>query len=161
MREDLRELWLATRLLVRVGGRTLDLDRVPAASLGASIRPLKLPLCLVTAYNPQAVQQAPGENRLANRRLRSTLEARRLCWLPAVGRSADGSWAEPGFLVGGLSESEAAALAAAWDQLAVFVVTRDDVVALAADGSRLCARPRPREVTSSPAGSERIGGART
>ena len=158
MHEDLFGLWLATRLLARVGGRTVDLDAVPADRLAATVRPLQLPLCLVTAWNPQAERRAPDENRLANRRLRSALEARHPCWVPAVGRSPDGSWVEPGFLLGGLSSEEAAALAAEWDQRAVFVVTLDEVLVIAADGSGLGARPRLRTMTPSRAQAARIGG---
>lgn len=163
MHEDLFGPWLATRLLARVGGRTVDLDAVPATMLAASVRPLELPLCLATAWNPQAVPRGRTENRLSNRRLRSALEARPVCWRPAVGRSVDGSWAEPGFLVGGLSNEEAAALAAQWSQLAVFVIGLDDVVVIAADGSRLCDRPRLRTVVSaSPrTSSEGSGGSPT
>jgi hypothetical protein len=74
--------------------------------------------------------------------LRARLEAAGRTWRPALGRARDGSWAEPGFAVGGLDEEAAATLGAAWNQLAVYLVTEAEVVVLASDRSIRAARPR-------------------
>jgi hypothetical protein len=54
-------------------------------------------------------------------------------WRPALGRAPDGTWAEPGFAVGGLNEDAAAGLGATWDQLAVYWITLDEVAVVASD----------------------------
>jgi hypothetical protein len=135
-------LWLKTRLVVRIGGRSVNLDAVPAASWAAAIAPLRSPLVLVTAWNPQGRERDRRVNRAANHALRAALDAEHLEWCPALGRAPDGSWAEPGFAVGGLADDAAAALGRRWDQIAVYVVTRDEVAVLASDGSFREARPR-------------------
>ena len=140
--ERLIALWLETKLLVRAGGRTLDLDAIPPSGWQATIAPLGTPLTLVTAWNPGGRDASPGANRAANRRLRDGLDARSWTWRPALGRARDGSWAEPGFAVGGLSEAAAAALGAEWGQLAVYVISVDEVIVLASDRSFRRARRR-------------------
>jgi hypothetical protein len=139
---DLVRLWLATALLVRTGGRTRNLDTIPAGAWAAAIAPLASPLTLVTAWNPGGRMRATPVNRAANRRLQASLGAEGRAWCPALGRARDGSWAEPGFAVGGLTEAEAAALGAEWGQLAVYVVTDGEVIVLASDRSFRHARPR-------------------
>lgn len=142
--DELIALWLATRLLVRPRGRTVDLDVVPrdAVAWAAAIAPLRSPLTLVTGWNPQGREMGRRVNRAANRALRAALEGRGVGWRSALGRARDGSWAEPGFAVGGLTEAEAMALGAAWDQLAVYVIDAGEVAVLASDGSFRVARPR-------------------
>jgi hypothetical protein len=135
-------IWLATRLTIRVGGRTLDLDAPGRGGWAAAIAPLVTPLTLVTGWNPQGRTAGRAANRAANRALRVALDERGLAWQPAVGRARDGSWAEPGFVVGGLDAAAAAQLGADWDQLAVYLVDADEVAVLASDGSFLYARPR-------------------
>jgi hypothetical protein len=137
-------LWLETALLVRVGGRTVDLDAGVPEAWEAAIVPLRAPVTLVTAWNPRG-RETPGDrNRAANRRLRDTLDARGWTWRPALGRARGGSWAEPGFAVGGLTRAAAAALGAEWDQLAVYVVTAEEVIVLASDRSFRRTRRRGR-----------------
>lgn len=142
--DELIALWLATRLLVRPRGRTIDLDAVApdGGAWAAAIAPLRTPLTLVTGWNPQGRAHHRGPNRQANRALRAELEGRGVDWRPALGRARDGSWAEPGFAVGGLAEDDAATLGAAWDQLAVYVIDAWEVAVVACDGSFRFARPR-------------------
>ncbi len=132
----LRAAWFRTRILIRIGGRTVDVDRVPAGSLAPAIHPLGLPLTVVTAWNPHGQARSRSENRIANRRLWRELSDAGHEPVVAIGRAADGSWAETGFAVGGLGGDESLALARRWEQLAVYVVTERDVAVLtAADGT--------------------------
>jgi hypothetical protein len=142
--EALLALWLRTQLLVRACGETLDLDAVSSSPWPAPIARIRPPITLVTGWNPGGVTASPAANRAANRRLRDTLQARGRPWRAALGRATDGSWAEPGFAVGGLGEREAAALGREWGQLAVYVIDEGEVVVLASDESFRVARPRGR-----------------
>lgn len=140
--DDLIQLWLATALLVRAGGRTIDLDTIAQEAWEAAIAPLRAPVTLVTAWNPGGRETTAAINRAANRQLQAALDARSWSWRPALGRAHDGSWAEPGFAIGGLSEAAAADLGAEWQQLAVFVISADEVIVLASDRSIWAMRPR-------------------
>ena len=135
-------VWLSSQLLVRACGQSFDLDLVPANDWPAPLARLRLPITLVTGWNPGGEEADPNANRVANRRLRAAIEARGWAWRPALGRARDGSWAEPGFAVGGLDETSAAALGREWGQLAVYVVTPAEVAVLASDGSFRRSRPR-------------------
>lgn len=109
---ELVDSWLTTRLSARVGGRTVDLDAIAGDELLARIEPAMFPLCLVTAHNPMAEPQPAIVNRRANRHLRLELDDQERYWFPAVGRAADGSWSEPGFLLPVSSEDQVATLGA-------------------------------------------------
>jgi hypothetical protein len=135
-------VWLETQILLRVGGRTLDIDRVVPSEWPSAIAPLRSPLTLVTAWNPQGKPIDRMTNRAANRALRRTLDTRGLRWCPALGRARDGSWAEPGFAVASLGEDAAAALGAEMDQLAVYVISASEVIVLSSDQSFRRRRPR-------------------
>lgn len=85
-------------------------------------------LHVLTACNPGSVplsvdRNARRQDRLAQQ-LRSLATA---CW-PAVGRSEDGSWAEPSFAVVGLDRTVAAAIGQQSGQLAIFEITDDILV---------------------------------
>ena len=140
--DDWAAIWLATRLTVRVGGRTLDLDAPSPAGWAAAIAPLSSPVVLVTAWNPQGLGTDRAVNRAANRALRRVLHDRGMPCRPALGRARDGSWAEPGFAVGGLDETGAARLGEEWGQLAVYLIDRREVAVLASDGSFRFVRAR-------------------
>ena len=140
---DFRALWLWTRILIRVGGGTIDVDAVPAGLLAQVVVPLILPLTVVTAWNPFGNPRSREANRLDNQILRRQLVAACLANEFAIGQASDGSWAEPGFAVSGLEERQAMELGRQWNQLAVFFVTEPEVLVLASDGSSRDVRTRP------------------
>jgi len=140
--DHLRPMWLSTRLVLRVAGRSIDLDALPAAALATIAAPLALPLTIVTAHNPDGIPRSSKENRRRSHELRDLLDERGLRWRPAVGRAQDGSWAEFGFAVGGLTDEESARLGAIAGQLAVFVVSDEEIAVLACGRSFRDARPR-------------------
>jgi uncharacterized protein DUF3293 len=139
---SLRPLWLMTQLLVCTSGRTVDLGTIPADRLADAIAPLKLPIFIITAHNPDAERLPDEENRSRNLKLRGLLEERRLAWLEAVGRAPDGSWAESSFAISGLAEADAIEIGGQFGQLAIFMVTLDHVVVIPIDGSFRDTRPR-------------------
>lgn len=134
------EIWMATRILVRHCGDTVDLD--DPAELAGFIAPLALPIAIITASNPYGIPADAKDNRRANQALRAALEHRGLPWLPASGRAQRGDWVEHGFAVSGLAEYEARALGLEWGQLAIFWVSEMNIVALVSDGTSRWSRPR-------------------
>lgn len=133
-------LWLHTRILVRVGGREIEVDS--ASDLVRSLAPASLPLAVITAYNPMGLSHEQAENEAANVALRERLRELGFHPLPAVGRAVTGDWEEPGFAVSDLGQDDALALAREFGQLALFWVETDTVSALAADGAGRWSRPR-------------------
>ncbi|MCP3936489.1 MAG: DUF3293 domain-containing protein [Actinomycetia bacterium] len=90
--------------------------------------PVDVPLMFViTAFNPQSRVLSPDENLTLNERLKATLVQADMLHYPAVGRSADSSWAEASFALVDIDRQQACALAIEFDQKAVFEV----------DGTRL------------------------
>lgn len=134
------ELWMATRILVRHCGDTVDLD--DPAELAGFITPLTLPIAIITAANQYGIPTDAKANRLANQALRAELDRRALPWLPATGRARRGDWAEHGFAISGLSEHEALALGLDWGQLAIFWVSETNIAVLVSDGSGRWSRQR-------------------
>lgn len=134
------DLWLHTRILLRVGRREIDIDKV--ADLARALGPATLPLTVLTAYNPQGEPHERAWNEDANAVLRGRLREMGLIILPATGRAAAGDWEEPGFAVSGISQAAARALARQFGQLALFWVEEDQVSALASDGDGAWSRPR-------------------
>ena len=77
------------------------------------------PMLVLTAYNPgRAV--ASSVNEAAQAHLIEYLSQRSLSWLPAIGRSRDGTWQEPSLAVTDLPEPEAIEIARRFDQDAIF-----------------------------------------
>ena len=74
---------------------------------------------VITAHNPGRLVSAE-ENARAQRDLEIMLESRRIPWLPAVGRSRDGSWRESSVAVLGLAREDAIEIAARFEQDAIF-----------------------------------------
>ncbi|MGI8940114.1 MAG: DUF3293 domain-containing protein [Iamia sp.] len=74
----------------------------------------------ITGWNPEGIDADPKTNADAHRRLVHRLKDEALDWDPVVGASPDGSHHELGVITGDLSRTDAAALGAEFDQLAVF-----------------------------------------
>ena len=80
------------------------------------------PYWVVTAWNPSSEPLTRVENAGRHAELVARLEADGLAWLPAVGSSPDGQWAEESVAIGGIDRETALALGRAFDQHAVFEV---------------------------------------
>jgi hypothetical protein len=98
----------------------------PAPPLQASGRypdPAGRPIAVVTAHNPQGRVVCGEANAAAQKLLEDELTGLGLEWWPAAG--ADPSWehVERSVAVPGLSEADALALGAKYDQEAVFILT--------------------------------------
>lgn len=71
---------------------------------------------LITACNPGSRVFTAAENEKRQRQLSQQIEDRGWLALPAVGRSPDGSWVEPSFLVLGATELAVRLLMREWGQ---------------------------------------------
>ena len=111
---------------IRIGVPQPVLDHLMAERLCANT---PASWCHITAHNPRSRVLAAQDNEDRNRALEDDLRAlqslftsdygRALVWLPGEGRSPDGTWAEAGFWVAGLTAFEARALGARYQQNAV------------------------------------------
>jgi len=77
---------------------------------------------VVTAWNPFSEELAPAENTGRHAELCQRLENDGLTWLPAVGSSPDGGWAEESVAVVGIDLVVARSLGREFGQNAVFEV---------------------------------------
>lgn len=93
-----------------------EVGKPPSAPLPAET------MTVITAWNPGLVRPSEEDNRAANERLQELLRARGCDYLPACGRSRDGSHVEPSFAVFNLSRADAARLGKRFGQAAVFWV---------------------------------------
>lgn len=82
---------------------------------------------VITAFNPMSEDRPLEENRAANRELEAALldTGRKYC--PAVNRSPEGDWEEPGFAIEGLTREEARELGRRFGQYAVFEIGRHEL----------------------------------
>ena len=77
---------------------------------------------VVTAWNPFSEELAPAVNAGRHAELCRRLENDGLTWLPAVGSSPDGGWAEESVAIVGIDGRRARALGREFGQHAVFEV---------------------------------------
>lgn len=87
--------------------------------VGESIDGVTDPFVLVTAYNPGHERPPAEANAAHNAELRQVIEARGWRWVPAEGRSADGTHREPSFAVFGIAREEGIDLGRRFGQAAI------------------------------------------
>jgi hypothetical protein len=104
-----------------VDGRTCRLRAPAVDSLPAD------PLFVLTAWNPGGVDRDRTTNDEAERVLEEELASSGTTFWPALGRSPDDSWSEPGVAVAGLDRDRACTLGERYGQLAVYELTADRV----------------------------------
>jgi hypothetical protein len=90
------------------------------------------PGAIVTAWNPGSKQRDPAENQAASTRLATWISRHGLKALPCRTRPADPAWAEEGWLILGIDEVEALALARMFGQNALVRVEPGDAARLVA-----------------------------
>ena len=120
--DDLWDTYAGARISCEVDGRTCRL-RGPEVDPP----PAPAPLFVLTAWNPGGVDRERAENDEAERVLEQELAAAGTSFWPALGRSPDDSWSEPGVAVGGIDRAAACALGERYGQLAVYEIT-DELV---------------------------------
>jgi len=98
--------------------------------------PLSAPGAFVTAHNPGGPIIDATENDRRHRALLADVAAHGWQWLPAVGGDPAGSHTENGVLLLDASPEDALALAARFDQDAIYVWSANDFELIACDGSR-------------------------
>src|SRR5689334_912852 len=111
---------------------------------GPEVDPLPAdPLFVLTGWNPGGIDRGRAENDEAERMLEAELASADASYWPALGRSPDDSWSEPGVAVADLDRDGACALGERYGQLAVYELT-DDVVRVVRCVDRAVIREVPR-----------------
>jgi hypothetical protein len=105
--------------------------------------PDREPIFVLTAYNPGGIACDEARNEAAQARLEHDLAAIGLTVWPAVGRSRDASWSEPGVAVARFGRDRACEYGTRYGQLAVFELTDDDVHVVRCHDAQIV-RTRPR-----------------
>ncbi len=117
MTED--EMWDAfAEAIVRIDLTTGPAVLAPEAFVGVGRFPFDAPVHIITAYNPAGVEIDAGSNGRHHLALGHALAAHEV--LPTVGSARDGSMAEPGYAVLGLSLDEATELGRQFGQRAIY-----------------------------------------
>jgi hypothetical protein len=136
--EALWDTYAGAHITCEVDGRTCRLRGPETDAL-----PAPGPIYVLTAWNPGGVDRDRAANDEAERVLEQELASAGVPFWPALGRSPDGSWSEPGVAVGSYDGAGACALGERYGQLAVYELT-DDVVRVVRCADRAVIRERPR-----------------
>ena len=100
-----------------------------AGSAGGSVDPARAcavrgrSACMITAWNPGFERPGVQANEAANARLRVDLEAGGYEVWEGMGRSPDGTFTEPGFLIWAMPTAAAVAAGRDYGQFAIFEFT--------------------------------------
>jgi len=116
------DLYIDAIIEIEVDGRNRCARGPNAASL-----PAGAPLFALTAYNPGGEDLDDARNEVAERALERELSSEELTFWPALGRSRDASWSEPGVALAGVDRARACAYGKRYGQLAVYELTPDHV----------------------------------
>jgi len=135
--DALWDTYAGAHITCEVHGRTCRLR-------GPEVDPLPTdPVFVLTAWNPGGLDRGQAENDEAERMLEAELASADALFWPALGRSPDDSWAEPGVAVAGCDRGAACALGERYGQLAVYELT-DAVVRVVRCADAVVVRERPR-----------------
>jgi len=132
MNDDLLDVYLEAIIECEVDGRTWWVRGPSAEPL-----PAGAPIFVLTAYNPGGVERADAENQAAEHSLERELSAAGTMYWPALGRSHDGSWSEPGIAVAKFDRAGACALGNRYGQLAVYELTDEEVLVVRCNDARI------------------------
>jgi len=102
--------------------RSPDVDGAVGCDGGEQLRARRPPIWVLTAGDPYPVELSSQENEARLLRLCTELDAADIEHDPALGRSADGSTSEVSRALRGIDRSQACAIAARHDQLAVYEI---------------------------------------
>lgn len=103
----------------------------PAAPAEVGEFPFEAPVHIITAYNPAGVRMAEDDNARRHRALGAALAGHET--VPTVGSARDGSMAEPGYAVFGLTLGEAVQVGDRFGQRAIYRWTADALSVIGID----------------------------
>jgi hypothetical protein len=118
------EAYVTTEVRIEVpGGAVRVFPGPPLQASGQYPDPAGRPIAVITAHNPHGRVSPDEANAAAARLLEEDITRRGLEWWPAAG--ADPAWehVEQSVAIPGLSEADALALGAKYDQEAIFILT--------------------------------------
>jgi hypothetical protein len=129
--EALKAAYLATEVFVDLDGSNSLEHCIDASEAAGRLGTL----FVLTAHNPASEVRSDAENDAQNAALEADIVALGATFHPAIGRSPDGSWFEPGFALVGVDLATATRLGSDYGQSAIFEVHSDRVIVQACDGS--------------------------
>jgi hypothetical protein len=103
----------------------------------ADALPAHGPIFVLTAYNPGGEDLDAARNEVSERALERELASEEVTVWPALGRSRDASWSEPGVALAGFDRTRACAYGNRYGQLAVYELTADDVHVVRCNGAEI------------------------
>jgi hypothetical protein len=133
--DALWDMYLEAIIECEVDGHTQCL-RGPSAEL----LPATAPIFVLTAYNPGGVDRGEAENEADERVLEQELAAIGATFWPALGRSPDGSWSEPGVALANFDRARACTLGDRYGQLAVYELSDEEVLVVCCRQSEVVRR---------------------
>jgi hypothetical protein len=135
--DELWDTYAGALISCEIDGRVVRLRAPEVDPLPAD------PLFVLTAWNPGGVDRDVATNDDAERALEQELASAGTTSWPALGRSPDDSWSEPGVAVTGPDRAAACALGKRYGQLAVYELT-EELVRVVRCADRAVVRERPR-----------------
>ena len=120
--DEFWDLYIGAIIEIEIAGRTQCVRGPNAEPL-----PVDAPMFVLTAYNPGGEDRDDSLNEVSERALEHELSSDGAMFWPALGRSPDGSWSEPGVAVSGVDRTQACAYGDRYGQLAIYELTEDQV----------------------------------
>jgi Protein of unknown function (DUF3293) len=134
------DLYIDAIIEIEVDGGKRCVRGPDAASLDADA-----PLFVLTAYNPGGEDLDDARNEVAERALERELSSEQVTFWPALGRSRDASWSEPGVALAGVDRTKACAYGKRYGQLAIYELTEDEVHVIRCDDAEIVRTAPPRK----------------
>jgi hypothetical protein len=138
--DEFWDLYIDAIIEIEREGRTQCLRGPNAESL-----PTHAPMFVFTAYNPGGEDRDDSVNEGSQRALERELTSEGATFWPAIGRSRDGSWSEPGVALARFDRARACAYGIRYGQLAIYELTTERVHVVRCDDAEIVRSAARRE----------------
>lgn len=126
------DLYIDAIIEIVVDGRTQCVRGPNAEAL-----PGAAPIFVMTAYNPGGVDRDDSLNEVSELALERELASEEVTFWPAIGRSRDASWSEPGVALAMFDRTRACAYGSRYGQLAIYELTAEQVRVVRCDDAEV------------------------
>ena len=92
--------------------------------------PIRTPIHIITACNPNSLTLTNSENTVRNHLLIEKLTNLNIDYTPVIGSSPNKQWSEDSFAIHGLRRTDVCKLAIEFDQRAIFELTNDELMVI-------------------------------
>jgi hypothetical protein len=130
---DSAEVFLKTELTIEIDGKIQPLMKF--------VGNRKHAFHVITAWNPGGVRASVDENAVADEKLLTEIQTRRVEAYRAVGSDPDSPHKEDGWIVAGIKESEAVDLGRRFGQIAIFRIEQGRLNVVGCQGNWRLSRP--------------------